>query len=131
LRGEQAPQGQRNKPLPAERTPSLHRHAHHFRIDQRRCPSSSRRPLQDGSLAGLTARKGGGSCAHDRNQQEDAGHGETAEREPNWIDSHAYPVTHKKTRTRLHRRPTASEIMKPTESPVFARPEKRPCAVDF
>ena len=79
MRGEKAQQGQRNKPLPAERTPSLHRHAQHFRIDQRRCPLSSRRPLKDGPLAGLTARKGGGSCAHDRNQQEEAGHGETTE----------------------------------------------------
>ena len=79
LRGEKAQQGQRNQPLPAERTARLHRDAQHFRIDQRPCPLSPRRPLQDGPLAGLTARKGGCSCADDGNQQEDAGHGETAE----------------------------------------------------
>jgi hypothetical protein len=40
---------------------------------------------------------------------------------PNWIDSHTYPVTHKKTNANTAAPPaTASEITKPTESPVFA-----------
>jgi hypothetical protein len=84
-------------------------------------------------LAGGSDRaQGRRQLRHDRNQQEDAGHGETAEREPNWIDSHAYPVTHKKTNPNTAAPPaTASEIMKTTESRVFARTEERRCAVDF
>jgi hypothetical protein len=69
LRGEQAQQGQRNNPLPAERTPSLHRDIQHFWIDQRPYPLSPRRPFQDGLLANPTTRKGGYSGAYDRNQQ--------------------------------------------------------------
>jgi hypothetical protein len=78
LRGENAQQGERNETLPAERTARLHCNIQHFRIDQRPCPLSPRRPLQDGPLAGLTARKGGCGCADDGNQQEEAGHDETA-----------------------------------------------------
>ena len=78
LRGEKAQQGERNEPLPAERTARLHCNIQHFRIDQRACPLSPRRPLQDGPLAGPTARKGGCSPAEDCDQQEDAGRDETA-----------------------------------------------------
>jgi hypothetical protein len=88
LRSEKAQQGQRNQPLPAERTACLHRDAQHFRIDQRRYPLSPRRPLYDGPLAGPIARKGGRSCPDDGNQQENPGHGETAE---NWAKLDGQP----------------------------------------
>ena len=79
FRDEKTQQGQRNQPPPAERTAGLDRDAQHFRIDQRPCPLNPRSPLHDSPLAGPIARKGGCSCTDDGNQQEHAGHCETAE----------------------------------------------------